>query len=134
MSRIADARSFATAPDWPTNTPLHNNTRPTTNKHWGLCGSFVNEMIKSPDKPPYAGTLSTSPHGDHSPWPVSSGELASLVDLGLSDDQIAKYFGVEQVKVSALRAYHGLVDSSPGPDGVTGLIRDDGRVPSDGQC
>ena len=100
----------------------------------GLCGSIVNEMIKSPDKPPYAGTLSTSPHGDYSPWPVSSGELASLVDLGLSDDQIARYFGVEQVKVSALRAYYGLVDSSPGPDVVTGLIRDDGRVPSDGQC
>ena len=91
-------------------------------------------MIKSPDKPPYAGTLSTWPRGDYSPWPVSSGELASLVDLGLSDRQIARYFGVDKVKVSALRAYYGLVDSSPGPDVVTGLIRDDGRVPSDGQC
>ena len=38
--------------------------------------------------------------------PISSDELTSLVDLELSDDQIAKYFGVEQVKVSALRAYY----------------------------
>jgi hypothetical protein len=67
-------------------------------------------MTKSPDKLPYAGTFSALPGGDYSPWPVSSGELASLVDLGLSDDQIARYFGVEQVKVSGLRAYYGLVD------------------------
>jgi hypothetical protein len=30
--------------------------------------------------------------------PVSSGELATLVDLGLSDDPIAGYFGGERVR------------------------------------
>jgi uncharacterized protein (DUF433 family) len=49
--------------------------------------------------------------GDDSPWPISAGELASLVDLGLSDDQIASYFGVQREKVSALRAYYGLAES-----------------------
>lgn len=137
MSRIVDARSFATAPDWPMNTPLHNYARATTNN---FAAQFVNEMIKSPDKAPYAGTLSASPRGDYSPWPVSSGELASLVDLGLSDDQIARYFGVEQVKVSALRAYYGLVDTEhPEPNLVRNLIPEDEcctnpAVVSDGQC
>ena len=70
-------------------------------------------MTKSPYKPPYAGTFSTSPGSDYSPWPLSAGELASLVDLGLLDDQIARYFGVDQVKVSALRAYYGLVEQQP---------------------
>ena len=70
-------------------------------------------MTKRPEKTPYAGTFSTSPGGYYSPWPIGSGELASLVDLGLSDDQIARYFGVERVKVSSLRAYYGLVDNSP---------------------
>lgn len=124
MSRIVDARSFVTAPDWSRNVPLHNNARAATTK--GLCGSIVNEMTKSQDKPPYAGTFSTSPGGD-SPWPLSAGELASLVDLGLLDDQIARYFGVDQVKVSALRAYYGLVDSSLEPEVVRGPIQDDGR-------
>ena len=39
MSRIVDARSFATAPDWPTNTPLHDNAR-ATNKHWGFAAQL----------------------------------------------------------------------------------------------
>ena len=34
---------------------------------------------------------------------ISSGELASLINLGISDNRIASYFGVEQLKVSALR-------------------------------
>jgi hypothetical protein len=33
-----------------------------------------------------------------------------IIDLGWSDYRIAYYFGVEPVKVSALRAYYGLVD------------------------
>ena len=74
-------------------------------------------MTKSrSDMPHYAETLSKSPSYDYSPWPISSGELASLIDLGISDDRIARYFGVQQVKVSALRAYYGLVDAErPGP-------------------
>src|SRR5262249_26019689 len=76
MSRIVDVRSFVTAPDWSRNVPLHNNARAATSK--GLSGSIVSEMIKSQDKPPYAGTFSTSPDGDYSPWPLSACELASL--------------------------------------------------------
>jgi hypothetical protein len=55
--------------------------------------------------------FSKPPSDDYSAWPVSSGELATLVDLGLSDDEIAGYFDVEPVKVSGLRAYYGLADN-----------------------
>ena len=41
--------------------------------------------------------------------PISAGKLVGLIDLGWSDGRIACYFGVEPVKVSALRAYYGLV-------------------------
>ncbi len=44
------------------------------------------------------------------PWPITAGKLVSLIDLGWSDNRIACYFGVEPVKVSALRADYGLVD------------------------
>ena len=101
----------------------------------------MNEIIKSrSDKPHYADTFSKSPSDDYSPWPISSGELASLIDLGISDDRIARYFGVERVKVSALRAYYGLVDTEhPGPDLVRNLIPEDECCTnpagaSDGQC
>ena len=131
MSSIVDARSFVTATDWPRNRSLRNNAR----------GPIVNEIIKSrSDKPHYADTFSKSPSDDFSPWPISSGELASLIDLGISDDRIARYFGVEQVKVSALRAYYGLVDTEhPGPDLVRNEIPEDEcctnpAVASDGQC
>jgi hypothetical protein len=69
-------------------------------------------MPQSLDKSPNADPLSLYLRGDYSPWPISPGELASLVDLGLSDDQIASYFGVQKEKVSALRAYYGLAESS----------------------
>lgn len=71
----------------------------------GPLDSIVNEMSQCSYTPSYANG---SPSNDHSVWPISSWELASLIDLGLSDDQIAKYFGVEQVNVSAIRAYYGL--------------------------
>ena len=58
-----------------------------------------------------ADAFPKSASNHYNPWPISVGELAILVDLGLSDDRIARYFGVEPVKVSALRAYYGLVDS-----------------------
>jgi hypothetical protein len=58
----------------------------------------------------YAETLSL-PSRDHlRPWPISARKLLSLIDLGWSDNRIACYFGVEPVKVSALRGYYGLVD------------------------
>jgi hypothetical protein len=42
----------------------------------------------------------------------------SLINLGWSDYRIACHFDVEPVKVSALRAYYGLVDQhlAPKPD------------------
>jgi hypothetical protein len=52
----------------------------------------------------------SSPECTRSTWPISGSELASLVDLGLSDDLIAKYFGVELRKVTALRSYFGLIN------------------------
>jgi hypothetical protein len=71
----------------------------------------ANEMMSRSDKPHYSNTFPKSARSDCNPWPISAGELASLVDLGLSDNRIARYFGVEPAKVSALRAYYGLVDS-----------------------
>jgi hypothetical protein len=59
--------------------------------------------------PPYADTLSLTCRG-HLP---SAQKLVSLIDLGWSDNRIACYFGVEPVKVSALRVYYGLVDQAP---------------------
>ena len=58
---------------------------------------------------PYADTLSLSCR-DH--LPISAGKLVSLIDLGWSDNRIACYFGVEPVRVSALRAYYGLIDQA----------------------
>jgi hypothetical protein len=59
---------------------------------------------------PYAETLSLR-SGDYvRPWPISAGELEILIDLGWSDNWIACHFAVEGVKVSALRAYYGLID------------------------
>ena len=59
-------------------------------------------MMSRSDKPHYSDMFPKSTRGDYNPWPISAGELASLVDLGLSDNRIARYFGVEPVKVSAL--------------------------------
>jgi hypothetical protein len=50
------------------------------------------------------------PRDHFGPWPISAGELVSLIDLGWSDNRIACHFGVEPVKVFALRAHHGLID------------------------
>ena len=101
----------------------------------------MNEMTKSrSDKPHYANAFRKSSVVGYSPWPITFGELASLIDLGISDDRIASYFGVEQVKVSALRAYYGLVDAEhPKPDLVRNLIPEDEcctnpALVSDGQC
>ena len=98
-------------------------------------------MTKScSDKLHYADTFAQSPSHAYSPWPISSGELASLVALGISNDRIARYFGVEQVRVSALRAYYGLVDTEhPEPDLTMKLTPEDDcctspAAASDGQC
>ena len=70
-------------------------------------------MTKSPsDMPDCTNTLSKSPISSVDQWPIGSRALAELVELGISDDQIARYFGVERTKVSALRAYYGLAEHS----------------------
>ena len=58
----------------------------------------------------YVETPSLRPRDHLGPWPISARELVSLIDLGWSDNRIACYFGVESMKVSALRAHHGLID------------------------
>ena len=75
-------------------------------------------------KPHYADTF--SPSEDYKPWPISAGELTSLIDLGLSNNQIASYFGVEPMRVSALRSYYGLANSESGRDQVRDMISEDG--------
>lgn len=57
----------------------------------------------------YAETLSLRSCDHFRPWPINAGSLVRLIDLGWSDNRIACCFGVEPVKVSALRAYYGLV-------------------------
>jgi hypothetical protein len=47
------------------------------------------------------------------PPPINAGNFVSLIDLGWSDYRIADHFGVEQSKISGLRAYYGLVDARP---------------------
>jgi hypothetical protein len=67
---------------------------------------------------PYAETLSLPCRDHFTPWPMSAGKLVSLMNLGWSDYRIACHFGVGPVKVSALRAYYGLVDQAhPGLGG-----------------
>jgi hypothetical protein len=47
---------------------------------------------------------------DHVPrWPISADRLVDLIELGWSDYRIGSYFCVEPKKVSALRAYYGLI-------------------------
>ncbi|HZD54213.1 MAG TPA: hypothetical protein VE175_14280 [Woeseiaceae bacterium] len=41
-------------------------------------------------------------------WPISFPAMAALVDMDLSDDKIARYFGVAPGAVSALRTGYGL--------------------------
>ena len=49
------------------------------------------------------------------PQPISADKLASLIDLGWSDYRIASYFGVEEPKLSGLRAYYGLANRAQTP-------------------
>lgn len=42
-------------------------------------------------------------------WPVSPAALAALVDMGLTEGQIAQYFGVETLAVRALRRSYGFM-------------------------
>jgi len=45
-------------------------------------------------------------------WPVDRASLTALVDLGLSDSQIAAYFSVDPAEVLSRRQYLGL-DARP---------------------
>ena len=78
----------------------------------------------------YAESLSLR-SGDHfRPWPISPGKLVSLIDLGWSDNRIACHFGVEPVKVSALRGYYGLVGQAQ--DSWAWRMRRRNRLESEG--
>lgn len=46
-------------------------------------------------------------------WPVSRPCLAALKDLGLSDGQVARYFGVTQYDVAMLRVAFGIAEPTP---------------------
>ena len=56
---------------------------------------------------PNAETIAL-PHDPFEPRAISAGNLVSLIDLGWSDYWIARYFGVQQSKLSGLRAYYGI--------------------------
>jgi hypothetical protein len=43
-------------------------------------------------------------------WPVSRPCLAALKDLGMSDGQVARYFGVPQHEVAMLRVTFGIAE------------------------
>ena len=43
-------------------------------------------------------------------WPIDRPSLDALKDLGLSDGQLARYFGVEEDEVAGLRACYGIAD------------------------
>ena len=45
-------------------------------------------------------------------WPVRRSDLAALKDLGLSDGQVARYFGVREDDVMMLRACYGIAERS----------------------
>jgi hypothetical protein len=78
----------------------------------------------------YAETLSLRFRDHFRLWPVSAKKLVSLIDLGWSNNQIACYFGVKPVKVSALRAYYGLVDCAQ--DSWVWRMRRRNRLESEG--
>lgn len=42
------------------------------------------------------------------PWPVNCAMLAALVDYGLTDEDIGRYFSIGAPKVAALRRYFGI--------------------------
>ena len=60
----------------------------------------------------YSETISLQFRDQFRPWPISARKFMTLIDIGWSDNRIACYFGMEPVKVSALRAYYGLVDQA----------------------
>ena len=61
-------------------------------------------------KQPHAEALSLPFGNGFRQRPISADKLASLIELGWSDYWIASYFGVEQSKLSGLRAYYGLAN------------------------
>ena len=47
-----------------------------------------------------------------SPWPIDRAALSALLDMGLSDSQIATYFATRSEQVAALRDAYGLRHSA----------------------
>ena len=46
-------------------------------------------------------------------WPISPSALAALVDLGLPDEIIARYFMIEPSSVGLLRAHYAAGHAGP---------------------
>lgn len=59
-----------------------------------------------------AAPRTPAPRRGRGPWPITCSEFVALVDLGLTDDRIAAYFGVGKTKVAALRTYYGLSENA----------------------
>jgi len=77
---------------------------------WARLSRSDNTNMNYSSRRHHAETLSLRFRDHFRPWPMTAGKLVGLIDLGWSDNRIACYFGVEPVKVSALRGYYGLVD------------------------
>ena len=60
-------------------------------------------------------------------WPIGRAAMAALIDMGLADDAIARYFAVTPAAVVALRQLYGLADDRRLSSGALALSR---RLPS----
>jgi hypothetical protein len=79
---------------------------------WARLSTSYDTIMDYSSRRHYSETLSLRFHDQFRPWPITARKLVNLIDLGWSDNRIACYFGVEPVKVSALRTYYGLVDQA----------------------
>jgi hypothetical protein len=97
---------------------------------WSCAFPRSNVIMNYSSRCHYTETLLLRLRDHFKPRPISAGTLASLIDLGWSDNRIACYFGVKPVKVSALRGYYGLVDQAQ--DSWVWRIRRRNRLESEG--
>lgn len=79
---------------------------------WARLSRSNDTIMDHSSRPHYSEAISLQFCDQFRPRPISARKLMSLIDIGWSDNRIACYFGVEPVKVSALRAYYGWVDQA----------------------
>lgn len=68
--------------------------------------------VLSSSRPPRRRITLRKLHRRDCRWPASAPELAALVDLGMDDETIGRYFHVAPEKVTAIRRYLGLGDAA----------------------